>query len=48
MTTKIENNSRMSEDKKEKILAQLEALKDIVNAKLDKTSDKIDVESLLN
>ena len=47
MIEKFESNDKLSEDKKEKLLAQLGGLKDVINEKLDKTSSEIDVEALL-
>lgn len=45
--SKVESNTRMSEDKKERLFAQLDALKDLINEKLDKTPDDINVDELL-
>jgi predicted KAP-like P-loop ATPase len=46
--TKVEENEKMSEDKKERLFAQLDAIKDLINEKLDKTSEDLDIDDLLD
>jgi len=45
--TKIEANTKLSDDKKELIIAQFEALKDLINEKLNNTEEEIDLDELL-
>jgi hypothetical protein len=46
--SKIEANTKISEDKKEKSVAQLVALRDIIVDKIDNTSEDIDFDEILN
>lgn len=47
MTEKIEANTDMDETKKEKLLAQLEALRALIQDAIDEKENSIDIESLL-
>lgn len=43
----VEVNTKLSEIQKERILSQLEALKEIINEKLSMLEDAIDIDSII-
>lgn len=47
MIVKFEENDKLTEDKKENIIAQLEVLKELINAKINSENDELNFEEIL-